>query len=233
MNLRAISKADLLLQLKSLATVVAPRGPNRTTPQTESWITKNIIPTLAKAGLFSYPLDLKRKDKPDLVIQMPTGDIGIEITEAVPQIYAHADAIRNQHYPNAFIDRSIFTWGTQFTPQQIHDHLKQSPQILSNDSPGWTGDTVETELARAIEAAFEKKLTKLNGPTFRLFPQNWLAIYASVPGPLPNHRKIAKLVSFSNSKNYRHAFDRIFVLCGKKVIASKGDTFDILQRVTP
>jgi len=165
-----------------------------------------------------------------LVIQMPTGDVGMEITEAVPQTYAQANAIRNQLYPDAFIDRSIFTWGARFTPRQIHDYLKQNPQTLSEDSPGWTGDAVETELARAIETAIEKKLNKLNGPEFRRFPQNWLAIYASVPGPFLDHRKIAKFVTLHDPINYRHAFDRIFVLCGTKVIAFKGDTFDILPK---
>jgi hypothetical protein len=133
--MRAIDYPDLLEKIASLEASVSLRGRGRTTEQTEVWITSRLVPTLAHLGRIDFPLEFSFADRPDLRLHLPAGTVGIELTEVVPPAYAQADAIQNQYYPDATVDRSIFTWGTQFTAAEIHQHLAHVGQRLTG--PGW------------------------------------------------------------------------------------------------
>jgi hypothetical protein len=135
---------------------------------------------LAKLQLLAFPLDVEDRDRPDLRISSAGREIGIELTEMIPPAFAQAHAIANQHYPNAVVDRSIFTWGRSFTTKQIHDHLAKSTGLTG---PGWAGDSVEREWAAAANDAVKAKTAKLNQAGYQLYADNWASGIRERPGP--------------------------------------------------
>ena len=84
------SSNDLICKLHSYDTSVPQRGQGRKTEHTERWVTCRFLRAIADTPLLSYPLRVESRDKPDLVLEIKTREpkqIGIEITEAVPQVY--------------------------------------------------------------------------------------------------------------------------------------------------
>lgn len=227
MTIRAADSTSLISQIRANPISVSPRGQGRTKLETEPWIAQHIVPALVSAALLEYPLELEPNDRPDLILRMPSGAVGIEITEIVPPVYALALAIRNQYYVGAVVDRSLFCWGASFTPQQIHDHFSNQPQCFTGN--GWVGDKVEQEWARATESAVVKKLERLNAPGFKLYPRNWLAAYASSPGPALDHEHAAGLVTLQPPATGTHCFEKVLVLSGECLVILDGGT----PRVVP
>lgn len=222
MKIHAADAARLVSQIRANPASVSPRGQGRTTLETEAWIAQRIIQALVSTTLLEFPLELEPNDRPDLILQMPSGAVGIEITEIVPPVYAQAVAIRNQYYKGAIVDRSLFGWGASFTPKQIHDHFSNQPQFLTGN--GWSGDQVEQEWARATESAVVRKLERLNAPGFNVLPRNWLAAYASSPGPALDHEHAAGLVSLQPPAAGPHCFEKVFVLSGERLVIFGGRT---------
>jgi len=221
MKIEAKSYSDFKHQLLNYNVSVAKRSEERTTEQTEEWISKRLLPTLAEAKFIEFPACIIREDRPDLRIEMPSGSVGTEITEAVPPAYAQAVAIRDKDYPDAIVDRSIFTWGAQFSGGEIHNHLAKNRGKLSG--PGWEGDAVERELATAVNESIIKKTEKLNKQGFTIYPNNWLAIYTSSPGPQLNIQKAGSLLTAPAAKAGQHVFDAIFVLIHSKLVVLTED----------
>ena len=207
---------DLKKQLCASHASVRDRGKGRNKVQTEGWVSRQLLPTLSNFPYFHFPVTVEFKDRPDLRLYMPEDSIGIEITEVVPEIYAQADAIRNRNYPNATVDRSIFTWGAKYTSKQIHDHLSTVGGKLTG--PGWTRDAVEQEWADAVSNSIKVKQRKLNTEGYSLFPKNWLAAYTSVPGPSLKINQAAFLIKLPKQRKNQHVFDIIFVLTDYKIV---------------
>lgn len=202
--------SDLIQQLTTGRAVVDRRGDGRTTEQTETWVMHRLVPTLAHLGFVQFPAGIFQEDRPDLRLELPSGNVGVEVTEVVPPTYAKADAIRNQHYPNAVVDRSIFTWGATFTAKEIHDHLSRVGRDLTG--PGWAGDSVEREWAAAMNEAIKTKIEKLNRAGFTLCKQNWLAAYSSSPGPALKMSHAAKFLDLPLAVAGQRSFDCVFAL---------------------
>ena len=70
------------------------RRPLRTAPSSgsETWIACRFLATAGGEGLLEFPLRVEPGERPDLVVTMPSGSVGIEITEAVPKDGAKVDA---------------------------------------------------------------------------------------------------------------------------------------------
>jgi len=226
--MRAIDFPDLLEKIAALRASVNIRGEGRTTQQTEVWIASRLVPTLAHIGLIGFPLEFSFADRPDLRLQVPAGAVGIEITEVVPPAYAQADAIRNQHYPEATIDRSIFTWGAQFTAAEIHRHLAHVGRKLAG--PGWAGDSVERGWAAAVNEAISVKCEKLNRPGFTICDRNWLAAYTSSPGPALNMPHAATFLVHPKALG-QHSFDAIFALTDRRMVILQNGSHEVHELV--
>lgn len=172
----AHAAVDVIANLSAFPNIVLPRGRGRTKDQTENWVLRNLLATLASLTLFDYPIQPHRGDRPDLTLSTASGDIGIEVTEIMPEAYARAEVIRDGEFPGTPLDPSLFRPGNApQTTAEIRDLLRASGGRLRG--PGWCGDDVEKEWAEATEAAIEDKETKLNNPTFGRKSRNWLAVY--------------------------------------------------------
>jgi hypothetical protein len=223
MKIKAKDYSDLERKLTKYTVSVAERGKKRTTEQTEDWVSKRLLPTLAKARFLEFPVSIVRDDRPDLRVEMPTHSAGIEITEVVPQVYAQAVAIKNEDYPDAIVNRSIFTWGAQFTAKDIHKHLSKVGDELTG--PGWKSDSVEQEWASAVNERIINKTGKLNKQGFTIYPNNWLAVYTSSPGPQLNIQRAGALLTSPASNANEHRFDVIFALTDSKFVVLTDDDF--------
>ena len=227
MTINAKKAQDLIKQLQENTKRVSPRGQGRTKQETEPWIAHRIISAMATSDLLEYPIELIFSDRPDLILKQPNIQIGIEIIELIPPAYAHAVAIRNEHYSGALVDRSLFGWGATFTSQQIHEYFQGNPNRLTGN--GWEGDGVELEWAKAVKKAVEHKVEKLNSSGFNVFPSNWLALYASSPGPELDHELGASLVVFPLERAGLYSFERLLVLSGKNLIVFESSGNRILK----
>ena len=207
-QISAISVDDLLQALRGVPDNVPPRGCGRRSEHTEPWVAKRLIASLATAELLSFPLTVELRDRPDMVVDSAGLDIGIELIELIPPAYAQAVAIANREFPSAIVDRSVFGWGTSWTPEAIREHLRSEGHRLSGD--GWAGDGVEREWATAIRSAIQKKTDRLNCSGFRSFSENWLGTYASSPGPIFNGEVGSRMLSASDLRC--PAFSRRFDL---------------------
>ena len=136
---------------------VADRGRGRKKNQTEGWVSRQLIPTLSESSIIHFPVTVEFRDRPDLLLCMPEDSAGIEITEVVPESYAQAVAIRNQDYPNAIVDRSIFTWGESYTAKQIHRHLSTVGEGHGDVGSKLKSGSPETRLTPSVLITTQKR----------------------------------------------------------------------------
>jgi len=216
MNFVARDHLDLKQQLFAFHVPVKNRGQEREKVQTEGWVIRQLLLTLSGFHYIHFPVAVEFKDRPDLRLYMPENSFGIEITEVVPEIYAQADAIRNRYYPDATVDRSMFTWGAKYTSKQIHDHLSTVGEKLTG--PGWKGNAVEQEWAAAVNNSIKEKQKKLNIEGYNLSPTNWLTAYTSSPGPMLKINQAAFLITLPKPTKDQHVFDIIFILTDDKIV---------------
>lgn len=179
----AASARELQQRLTSIPFDVPPRGKGRTTQHIENWVLRHLLWTLANTtSLLPYPLSLRKGERPDLDAETASNRIGIEVTEAIPQHYAHAVAIQNREFPTAILDPSLFQYGNPaMDAVQVRHLLLQAGDRLIG--PGWMGESVEQEWAARMAAAVLSKTDLLNEPSFRRQENNWLAIYDNTPRP--------------------------------------------------
>lgn len=89
--IEATSATELLKRLTALDISVPLRTEGRTKDHGErAWICR-FLATFAETGLLDFPLCVDHIDRPDIVLHLPSSSIGLEITEAVPKNWAHAD----------------------------------------------------------------------------------------------------------------------------------------------
>lgn len=218
-RITAESLEGLLDLLRDVPDKVPPRGMGRRTEHTEPWVLKRLVASLAAGGWVEFPLTIELDDRPDIVLESDGLKIGIELMELIPAAYAQAVAIANREFPKeTIVDRSVFGWRTEWTPEGIREHLRTEGHRLSGD--GWAGDAVEREWAEAVRNAVAKKTERLNASGFRLFTKNWLGTYASSPGPVFDVDVGASLLSSSDLRQptYTMNFDGAVNLVSDSIV---------------
>ena len=218
LNLSSVQNSDELLSaLKKVDISVPGRINCRTTDHTETWTICRLLSTLAKNEYLSFPLSVVHRDRPDVLIQLESSMIGVEITEATSQQYAEYCALAEREFPNIFLDPSHFRWGApKLTVEQMRELLQQSK--LTGE--GWEGDQPEKEWAEFILSAVHSKLKKLAHPNFTKFKKNWLAIYDNLPLPYIN---LGKAVTFlrpliQDCWSRMPCFDTLFIEHGPVIL---------------
>ncbi len=162
----AASARDLQQRLKTIPFDVPPRGKGRTKQHVENWVLRHLLWTLANAtSLLTYPMSLRKGERPDLDAETARKRIGIEVIEAIPQRYAHAVAIQNREYPATILDPSLFQYGD---PAMDTDHVRDLLQQRGDSliGPGWMGESVEQEWAARMALVVLHKTQMLNEPSF-------------------------------------------------------------------
>lgn len=81
-NWNAASASELQQRLKTIPFDVPPRGKGRTKQHIENWVLRHLLWTLANTtSLLTYPLSLRKGERPDLDCKTASTRIGIEVTE--------------------------------------------------------------------------------------------------------------------------------------------------------
>lgn len=200
--------ADQLLKLLAGIDITVPPRSERTTAQVERWSTARFLSTYARSALLSYPLQVTRRDRPDVLVAMPRAKVGIEITEAVPANWAKTSALHEEReYENLmFIPRC--------KPGEPPKSTQELDRIARGEDMGvpWEGDSPEREWADAMLHFTEAKAAKFSKPGFNVFDLNWLLIYDNWPAPVVDERKAAGffLTKLKDRRGTR-PFDAIFV----------------------
>jgi hypothetical protein len=192
---------------------VPDRTEGRRNHHAERYCIAHLLATLPSTR-FSFPLTLTHGDKPDLVLAMPQGEIGIEHTEAVPENVARAQFLRDK---GAGPDVYFTPHATPGEPRKTADELRRE---IESDEPGdgWVGDSAEHEWAAAILHYVKNKLPKAMADGFLRYPENWLIVYDNWPLPHLNTSKAASILNpLLKELGEFDVFDSIFVLDGSSV----------------
>lgn len=176
---------DLTSALRNIDISVPSRIEGRKTHHTETYIVCRLLSTLAGANQLAFPISVSPRDppndRPDVFMRTRNAQIGLEITEAIPQQFAALCALAEQEFPDRWFPADLFPWGAgSLTKDEMRALLRQNAPAAS----GWIDDTPEREWALFMQKVVEIKRTKLAQPGFDKFEQNWLCIYDNLP--LPN-----------------------------------------------
>ncbi|MFZ1990608.1 MAG: hypothetical protein WAW96_12650 [Alphaproteobacteria bacterium] len=220
-DINANSSNELESVLRAIDITVPPRGqkpptgPKRTKEDFERSSICRWLSTLNRASQLSFPLRASKRERPDFQVCLGQKAWGVEITEAIPEAFAHTVAAAEEENPDALLDVTLFKYGEEKSPAEIR-------QIISQDEfmgPPLEGDAAERELAEAIRSKVESKTGKLREPDFDKYPRNILLIYENMPVPPLHHDKLAAHCA-DKLKNYwsdEIVFDVIYVESGDTI----------------
>lgn len=206
--LSATTPEALADRLAELDIAVPGRSEGRKKQHTERYCIAHLLATLPVSEL-SFPLTLAHDDKPDFVMTMPWGVVGIEHSEAVPENVAHADFLREKEDIGPEV---YFT--PHATPGEPRKTAAELRQEIVADEPGgaWIGDSPEREWAAAMAHCAKEKLSKAVAADFARHSSNWLLIYDNWPLPHIDHAKAASFLSpVLMGMEAFGVFDRVFV----------------------
>lgn len=202
-------------EFKNALTTIDIRVPARTQgrkkEQTERYDISHLMASLPYEEM-SYPLKLNHKERPDFFLTMENREIGIEVTEAVPENRVRASIFREKGLG-----------------PQVHFLQKHRPgesrlsknEILSEINQGragapWVGNEVEVKWAEVMLHFIKRKVKRLNQPGFTKHKENWLLIYNNWPLPGLHHEEASSLLKNScGVEGLLSEFNRIFVLDSK------------------
>ena len=200
--------ADKLLEILAGIDITVPPRTERTTEQVERWSTARFLSTYARSTLLSYPLQVTRRDRPDILIEMPERKAGIEITEAVPTNWAKTSALHEDREYDTLMFIPRCKPGEPTRPTEELDRIARGEDM----GVPWAGDSPERDWADAMFHFTEMKAVKFSKPGFIAFDKNWLLIYDNWPAPAVDERKAADyfLAKLAN-RGGTQPFDAIFV----------------------
>lgn len=178
--------------LEQLNIAVPPRGNQRTTEHSETWIIHRALSILYFNGFITYPISIEKSEKPDYWFNMSGTTYGVELTEII-----HPDYAKVQTLPEAQCDKSVsnpsfFKWG------QPKRNIKELREIAALDivtGRPWMGDSVEREFAQSIVDTVIGKQKKL--AHYKRADLDILLIYHNQSSPMLD---INKGLKYTNEK---------------------------------
>ena len=162
---------------------------------------------------------------------MCTGNaqIGIEITEAIPERFAALCALAEKEFPSHWLPVDLFPWSVETLSK---DEMRNLLRKDARSAAAWVGNAPEKEWASFISGVVKNKLHKLAGKDFQLFDENWLAIYDNLPLPDVHLADAIRLLKplVADTWTSVPAFDALFIERGPviaKVTAGASEHFVI------
>jgi hypothetical protein len=188
------NRAGLVAALRDIDIAVPARIEGRKTRHTETYIACRLLSTLTEANLLTFPLSVTRRDppndRPDVVMHTGNAQVGIEITEAIPERFAALCAFAEKEFPGHWLPVEQFPWDAEaLSKEEMRDLLKDA-RIVG----GWIGNAPEKEWALFMNGVVKTKLGKLANDGFQKFDQNWLSVYDNLPLPTVHLGEAIKLL---------------------------------------
>ena len=175
----------------------------------EIWVACRFLATAGDKRLLEYPLRVEPGDRPDFVVTMPFGRIGVEITEAVPNDgrrvgdYAEDMRLENLHIvPPYCVD----------DPPRSRAEIEK---IAKGDGPSLPrmGYSIERNWDEAILHRIAKKVETFTKPGFTKHPRNWLLVHDNWSPAIPDERMaMERLDQHIFHRGPKNPFSSVFVL---------------------
>lgn len=214
MKLSANTPSELLKKIGKIDITVPPRSEGRTTEHSETYSICYLLSTLAETDFIQWPLIIQKRERPDFYLKVGNTEVGIEITESVPQNEAAKEALRDSgNGPDVYFISSVSPG------EKKKNHKKLKKEICSNlPGDGWWGDQPEKEWAEAMLSTINKKTEKYLNPTYKKYSNNWLLIYDNWPLPHFDHKLSSqKLIKLLEHNSVFKLWDNIFIHSRKKI----------------
>jgi hypothetical protein len=109
--LEAGGSEELLLRLANIDISVPARSEGRTSEHTEQYSICRFLSTVSKTHHVSYPLTIKKRERPDFLLCCNIKNIGIEVTEATSQDYSEYLAVAERDPTVTFVEPANFPYG--------------------------------------------------------------------------------------------------------------------------
>lgn len=212
--LEASSARRMRCKLGFLDISVPERTAGRTTRHAERYCIAHLLSTISARRL-NFPLTVEHGDRPDFVLKMPGGSIGIEHTEAVSENEARAQALRERGLgPDTYFVQP-------YSPGEPRKSAAQLRVEIEADEPGdgWVGDSPEREWAAAILHHIDIKTASAKKPGYAQHSESWLIVYSNLPFPgVKTYKAVPILESLLRSSSAFAVFNSIFVLTDSNLI---------------
>ena len=216
----AVSPVDLQRKLRTYDIRVPPRGQGRTTRHTETWVTCRFLATIAGTELLYFPLRIEPGDRPDLVLSPPTGQIGVELTEAISTNQAQVDAMAERDDSSGFRFLPRYRVSDPPLPRaEIGALARGEARTLPR-----MGDSVERDWVDAMLHNIGRKAATLLKPGFAEYPTIWLLVYDNwQPVSALDERIATERLNRTLTKSvWSNPFHKVFVLRPRSVWGFKG-----------
>jgi hypothetical protein len=160
--LASASLEDLERQLAQIDDTVPGRLEGRRSEHRERYCAVRLLRGLARAGRLSFPLEVTKGERPDLVLaSAESGSIGIEISTMTTQ--------RHERATTEMVKRGE-GWA-----------LEDEGKLVGPGEPlrgrGFAGDEPEQSLAQLFADALIRKTTSINQAGYRSADRYWLLLY--------------------------------------------------------
>lgn len=212
-SINACSREDLIAALAQINISVPLRTEGRTTDHCERWSICRLLASVADTGFLEFPMSLVHQDRPDFHIKHASQEIGIEITEVVPENDAAIDAYREHRD----IDGPFFMKRHRPNDARLRGEELHSAATSRQSGDGWGGDSVEREWVAAMREFIVRKVAKSAKAGFRLFTENWLLMYDNWSLPALDRDMAAKMLFCSLSSTDFGPFQRIWIESGNQI----------------
>jgi hypothetical protein len=177
---------------------------------------------LRRLSKLSYPTanSIEESERPDFILTMPDGQIGIEVTRATHQEQIRMQKLKHSQLSDCFVGIQPRPDGS---PARSNEELKKD--MLLPDSEWKDAADVLSEWGEKIAAALILKRERCNQPGFRIFGRNWLLLF-NEPGLSGTINDLEWATEFLRSvfadpyANPRD-FDLVFVLSGHFLFTCK------------
>lgn len=227
----ADSPTELRDKLRANDVSVPPRGAGQPTEACEIWVTCRFLAALSETNLLDYPLHVEHGDRPDIVLSLPSGRTGVEITEAVPKTEADVDALSQRE--GIILD---FRYVPPYRAGESRHSADQKRDIAAGRHPKLPhmGHSIECNWAEAMVYFTRVKARKFTRPGFTKHQRNWLVIYDDwSPAPwLDDHDLVKRLEGKLFGQDWKNPFDKVFFLRPPDVWEFSGRT-DAVKHVIP
>ena len=175
----------------------------------EIWVACRFLATASDKCLLEFPLRVEPGDRPDLVVTMPSGRVGIEITEAVPNDERRVvDYSEDMGLENC---RIVPPYCVDDTPRSRAEIEK----IAKGDGPSLPhmGDSIERNWDKAILHRIAEKVETFTKPGFAKHPNNWLLVHDNwSPAITDEQMAMERLDQHNFHRRPISPFSKVFVL---------------------
>ncbi len=170
---------DQLLAQLGATPIAIPAGHGRQRSEAvERWAARRLLAALGPDGRLAFPLSMRKREKPDFLIEAGADRIGLEATLATSPGFAKCRVLRDEEFPDALIDMGLFRSGA---PELTKDGMRAALASGKLSGPPYMGNSLERDWAAHIESRIVEKQAKLGNADFGRYDKNWLVIHDILP----------------------------------------------------